>query len=240
MLKLFYDWFQLENIEYERRISQAVHVSGLPVPSVGEIIREKDRNGLIYECVDGVSMLDMLSRKPWNIFRYARRMAELHAGMHASIIQVEIPKQREKIQEKISQVEILPAELQSKILTALEQMPDENRLCHGDFHPGNIMVTEQDEIIIDWIDSTLGSPLADLARTSTIILGSVDAGENQSLLMRVFVHLFHRAYLRRYFSLRSGGEREYSRWLPIVAAARLSENIKELEKWLIARAEMVS
>ncbi|MCB0077098.1 MAG: phosphotransferase [Anaerolineales bacterium] len=240
VLKLFYDWFQLENIEYERRISQAVHVSGLPVPSVGEIIREKDRNGLIYECVDGVSMLDMLSRKPWNIFRYARRMAELHAGMHASIIQVEIPKQREKIQEKISQVEILPAELQSKILTALEQMPDENRLCHGDFHPGNIMVTEQDEIIIDWIDSTLGSPLADLARTSTIILGSVDAGENQSLLMRVFVHLFHRAYLRRYFSLRSGGEREYSRWLPIVAAARLSENIKELEKWLIARAEMVS
>jgi hypothetical protein len=40
-----------------------------------------------------------------------------------------------------------------------------------------------------------------------------------------------------YFSLRPGGESEYSRWLPIVAAARLSENIPELEKWLVAQAE---
>ena len=36
--KLFYDWFRLENIEYEMRIARTVHASGLPVPAVGEII----------------------------------------------------------------------------------------------------------------------------------------------------------------------------------------------------------
>ena len=39
VLKLFYDWFGLENIEKEARITQAVHDSGLPVPAVGEIVR---------------------------------------------------------------------------------------------------------------------------------------------------------------------------------------------------------
>ena len=39
VLKLFYDWFKLENIEKEAWIAQAVHSSGLPVPAVGEIIR---------------------------------------------------------------------------------------------------------------------------------------------------------------------------------------------------------
>ena len=37
--------------------------------------------------------------------------------------------------------------------------------------------------------------------------------------------------------LRPGGEDLYRHWLPIVAAARLSEGIPKLEKWLIAQAE---
>jgi hypothetical protein len=51
------------------------------------------------------------------------------------------------------------------------------------------------------------------------------------------VRLFHGAYLRRYFTLRPGGREEYGRWLPIVAAARLSENIPEIEQWLLAQAD---
>ena len=47
-------------------------------------------------------------------------------------------------------------------------------------------------------------------------------------------------YLRRYFALRPEGYEEYGRWLPIVAAARLSENIPELERWLLAQAEPVA
>ena len=39
------------------------------------------------------------------------------------------------------------------------------------------------------------------------------------------------------FSLRPGGEDVYSRWLPIVAVARFSENIPELEKWLVEQVE---
>jgi hypothetical protein len=51
------------------------------------------------------------------------------------------------------------------------------------------------------------------------------------------VRLFHSIYLRTYFQLRPGGEAEYRRWFPIVAAARLSENMPELENWLLKRAE---
>jgi hypothetical protein len=32
-----------------------------------------------------------------------------------------------------------------------------------------------------------------------------------------------------------GGAGEHRRWLPVVAAARLSENIPELERWLLAQ-----
>lgn len=75
VLKLLYDWFGVEDIEREARISRAVHESGLPTPAVGEIIRVNERYGLEYERVCGDSMWKMLQRRPWNAFRYGWRMA---------------------------------------------------------------------------------------------------------------------------------------------------------------------
>jgi hypothetical protein len=76
VLKLFYDWFELENIEYEARIARAIHAGGLPIPAVGEIIRVNDRYGLVYQRVDGDPMWMSLSLKPWRVFQYARRTAD--------------------------------------------------------------------------------------------------------------------------------------------------------------------
>ena len=236
VLKLFYDWFEIEAIEYELRIAHELQSVGLPVPHVGELIQVNGRKGLIYQRINGVSMFEMLSRKPWKIIYYARRMAELHARMHASTIQANIPPLHQKLKYKIHHAVTLPDVLRSKTLDLLEKMPQGDRLCHGDFHPGNIMVTEQGEVIIDWIDSALGNPMADLARTTIIIMGVIGS-QTKVPFPKWFIRLFHRLYIRTYFSLLEGDKNEYSRWLPIVSAARLSENIIEMEPWLIAQVE---
>jgi len=237
VLKLFYEWFGMENIQYELKIARAVESSGLPVPPVGEIIHINNRCGLTYYRVDGISMLEMISLKPWYIIRYARRMAELHAEMHASTIQADIPALHKRLMYKINENEVLSPDQKSKVLTALEAMPGGNRLCHGDFHPDNIMVTGEDDVIIDWIDASSGNPLADVARTTIISIGALESNQIRNPLMKVAARSFHAIYLRRYFSLRSGGEGEYTRWLPIISAARLNENIPELEGWLFTQVE---
>lgn len=236
VLKLFHDWFDFEDVKYEARIAHVIHDSGLPVPAVGEIIHVNDRNGLVYQRVDGDPMWTMLSRKPWRLFHYGQRGAELHAKIHTSTIEADIPSQRQRLIHKIHDADALPAQLRSKALTALDTLPEGERLCHGDFHPGNILITERGEIIIDWIAATLGNPLADLARTTIIALGAADC-QVQNPLEKAVIRIFHVVYIRNYFKLRPGGRDEYNRWLPIVAAARLSEEIHELEKWLIAKAE---
>lgn len=240
VLKLFYDWFELEDIEYEAWIARAIHASGLPVPAVSEIVRANDRNGLVYERVDGDSMWEMLSRRPWNVFRYAKRTAELHAEMHTRTLPTDIPSQRQKLVNKVRRADTLPVHLRSKALVALETMPDGDRLCHGDFHPGNILMTPQGEHIIDWIDASRGNPMADLARSTILALGGAETSQIQNGWLKTATRIFHATYIHHYFKLRPGREDEYNRWLPIVAAARLSENISKLEKWLIAQAEKLS
>ena len=91
-------------------------------------------------------------------------------------------------------------------------------------------------VIIDWLDASLGNPLADVARTVIIILG-----DGQHLLpgdhpLKPLIQSFHKAYLDTYFRLRPANREELSYWVTIVAAARLSENIPEVEQWLLDQA----
>ncbi len=239
VLKLFYNQYDLEEAKYELKISRAVQTSGLPIPRVGELVQAKGRSGLTYQRVDGIPMLETLLRKPWTGFRYAKRMADLQARMHGLTIHAEMPMLHRRLMNKINRSTVLPNELKTEVVRLLRAMPEGDRLCHGDFHPENIMVTKDGEVIIDWIDATLGNPLADVARTTIIFLGAIEASQIKNPIMKAFLRVFHGIYLHHYFSRRPGGERDFYRWLPIVAAARTSENITELEKWLLVQAEKV-
>jgi Ser/Thr protein kinase RdoA (MazF antagonist) len=233
VLKLFHNWFELENILFEQRMAQAVHASGLPVPMAGEVIQVNGRNGLLYERVDGQNIWDVLQRQPWRLFALARQTAQLHAEMHANILQPGIPPQRHRLENRLRGADPLPDSFKRTLVANLSALPDGNRICHGDFHPGNILITSTRAVIIDWIDASRGNPLADVARTTVIILGATASSQIPSRILKAFVHLFHSVYLHRYFQLRPGSKNEYRRWLPVVAAARLCENIPELEGWLL-------
>jgi len=252
VLKLFYEWFELGNIEKEARISRAIHASRLSTPAVGEIIHINGRYGLIYERIDGISMFKLSQQKPWNVLYYARRWAELQAMVHATKIQSDLPSQRQILQSEINRAHALPTHLQLKALAALEAMPDGECLCHGDFWPGNILVTAQGEFIIDWIHASRGNPLADLARSTNLTFGFIKTRQSKqrflsygssipnrikTSLLQNLSRAFHPVYLNHYFKLCPGNRQEYVRWLPIVAAARLSDNIPELKEMLMAEVE---
>ncbi len=236
VLKLFYDWVPEGNVRYEAEISRAVYAAGLPVPAVGNVMEIDGRFGLIYERVDGISMFEVLPVKPWKLVSYARSLAELHTQMHRDAAIDGIPSQREHLEHKIHHAKGLEPELQEAALTALEHMPVGTSLCHGDFHPGNVLIADKGLAIIDWVDATIGNPIADLARSSIILLGASQS-DTQSWIERIALDWFHSAYLNRYFKLNPGSEAQYRKWLPIVAAGRMSEGIDEIEAWLRAQVK---
>lgn len=239
ILKLFHDWFSLEDIKYEMKTARAVHASGVRSPAVKQLVHVQGRNGLVYERVRGDSMLEVFQRKPWTALSLARTFAHLHVQMHSCVFDASVPAQRRKIQNKIREAESLHVLIKDSLLKHLETLPEGDRVCHGDFHPANVLMSQTDSTVIDWIDASRGNPLADVARTSIILLGALATKQIRNPLARLFIRLFHTTYLDQYFRLRPGGRDEYRRWLPIVAGARLSENIPELEAWLVRQAKKI-
>jgi thiamine kinase len=237
VLKLFNQGISRSTVETEARLTRIVHATGLPVPAVGEMVEIDGRFGLEYERVDGITMLQVFTSKPWMFPAYARMLAELHADMHTRSVP-EIPSQRDRLSRKLRGADPLPENVRQAALNALEKLPEDDKLCHGDFHPGNILLTHRGPVIIDWIDAARGSPLLDVARSSILVGGGpLPPGTPVPWLVKIIRDRFYHIYLKRYFQLNPADRQQLSNWIPVVAAARLDENIHEDEPRLLNIAQ---
>jgi len=237
VLKLFHQGISRSTVEFEASVNHTVYASGMRVPAVGQIIETDGRFGLEYERVEGTSMLQELINQPWRFIALSRQLAELQADMHTRQVP-QMPSQRDRLAEKIKRASQLSENLRQAALDALEQLPDDEKLCHGDFHPGNILLTDRGPVIIDWMDASRGNPLMDVAR-STLLFGGgpLPVDIPRRWLVRILMRWFYRIYLWRYFQLSPYDRRLLSAWIPVAAAARLDENITMDEDRLLSIAK---
>lgn len=236
VLKLFREWVPPEWVDYEACVARAVHDLDLPVPAVGEIVEHQGRRGIIYERAEGISLLKTFQVKPWKIAWIARLLAELHADIHTQIVNDSFPSQWQRLIDGIQQAAMLPADLRNVVLAMLDRLPFNDRLCHNDFHPDNIIITKHGPIVIDWMNVARGNPLADVARTSLMIrFGQpISGGKVAFWLMNQGRTVLHNTYLQHYFKLTGRNQEQFAQWETVVAAARLHENIPGEHEHLLA------
>lgn len=237
VLKLFNQGISRDTVEHEATITRMIHSTGLPVPAVGEFIEIEDRFGFELERVEGISMLEALTQTPWKYPTYTRQLAELHADMHTRRVP-ELPALGGRLVRKINRAEKLPENVRQAALKTLESLPEDDRLCHGDFHPGNILLTKRGPVIIDWLDASRGRPILDVARSSLLFgSGNIPSSIHGAWLLRIIQGSFYRIYEQHYFQLNPADRQELERWVPVVAAGRLNEGIYFDEDRLLALAQ---
>jgi uncharacterized protein (TIGR02172 family) len=239
ILKLFRPEVPREWIEHEARVGRIVFDAGLAAPAVGEVVEVEGRLGIIFEHIVGPSMLDDLVRRPWVLFRSARQFAEVHAAMH-TCQRPELPSQRDGLARAIEHAPALPGAAREQVLAAMLRLPDGDAICHGDYHPDNLIASPRGPIVIDWMTGTHGNPTADVARTVLLFQIAV-LPEGMPATKRIMTQIFRRAflaaYLRAYRGLRPVSDAEIARWMPALAAARLSERIAAEEAALLRLAQ---
>ena len=237
VLKLYREGWTRRTAEYEHRLAKASEQTGYRVPHVREIVEVDGRAGIVYQRIEGETMLGRFLKQPYRLVGFSRQMADLHVEMHAKDAQ-NLEPVTERLAGKIDAVEALDHATKQLIFEHLFSLPQDTKLLHGDFHPDNIMLTADGPVIIDWIDATLGHPLADAARTAVLARFGVPPEEKVGRLM---FQTMGRIYLRRYFRHSPYTRRDLQNWLLPVAAGRLSERIPhEAEPVLAFVKELVS
>jgi hypothetical protein len=239
VLKLYRPGFPLTDAEYEHSKALASQETGFAVPAVGEMVTVDGRAGITYQRVEGITMLQALQDAPWKVLPLTRQLATLHVDMHQRSAS-NLPNAHDVIARKIRNAPPLDQNTKTAILDHLGKLPRDNKLLHGDFHPDNILLTDDGPVIIDWIDATMGHPLADVARTSLVARVAIPPPRTLvEAMISLLSGLFHRIYLGHYFKFSPQKEKDLLPWLLPVTAGRLSEEIPHETDALVRLVENI-
>lgn len=213
-------------------------------PDLVEVVKRDGRPGLVLERVAGADMLDVLRRRPWQVRSLARVLAGTHLAVHEVAAPEDLPDVRQVLAARIGDAS-LSRELRGFALRLLDGLPSGDRLCHGDYHPGNVMVSGERVSVIDWPNAARGVPESDHARAILLLqwadpLPAVSRGV-PGLVSRGLIaagrSMLTRGYALAYADGADRPLRDLEPWLVVHAAARLSESVPEerarLLDWLV-------
>ncbi len=217
IVKLYRAGWPATAAEHEAHISQVVAASGVTAPAVDGVLEVEGRYGVLFERLVGPSLLQQ------------HTFPDLQLGMHAHAAAAsDFPAQRERLVRQIQVAPSISERVRAAALQRVEQLPDGTALCHGDYHPDNVLATQRGPIIIDWVSASRGHPLADVAQTELLLrIGEppeTPSGVERGLLA-VARGYVRRTYLRRYLQRSPARPEEFAAWRLPIAVARLAEEI---------------
>ncbi|HGH7177268.1 TPA: aminoglycoside phosphotransferase family protein [Bacillus wiedmannii] len=212
VVKLFNEYLPDTESMNEAKKQKYAYSCGLSVPNVFEVTKIKNRQAIIMEYIKGDSIGDLLLNNLNEAEHYINICVNEQKKIHAIRVNTdEIESMRERVEPQIKSVYKLDEQQKENILNTLASIKFEPRLCHGDFHPFNLILSEKNVNIIDWVDACSGDIRADVFRTYLLYAQS-------------YIELAE-MYLQIYCSNTDLTRDEIFQWAPIIIAARFSEKV---------------
>jgi aminoglycoside phosphotransferase (APT) family kinase protein len=196
----------------EAAIHAAVEAMALPVPAVWGVAEVGGRWGIVFDRVKERSFAEHMREDPSLIPECLETLARLHARIHGQPAR-QLRSLKSTLATNIAGTGLLNNPLRQILLDGLEDMPDGDRLCHGDFHPINVLGQNSQPMVIDWPDACCGDPAADVCRSY--------------LLLRLHAEDIAEPYLDAYCGITNMPRATTLDWLPYVAVARLAEDVPD-------------
>ncbi|EIT84449.1 aminoglycoside phosphotransferase [Fictibacillus macauensis ZFHKF-1] len=210
IVKVYNDFLPDTESINEANKQKYAYSCGLPVPKILEVTKINGEQAIIMEYIKGETLGNLMLKDKEQAEYYMNISVDMQLEIH-SIIPNATEPMYDKLYRQIETVNTLDRRLKSYLLKKLESFTYENRLCHGDFHLFNLIMTDNQVVVIDWVDSSAGDIRADIYRT--YLLYSQFSSELADLYLRL--------YCEKSGLLRS----EVFQWAPIIAGARLSESV---------------
>ena len=197
--------------------------SNLNVPRLVEVKKYNDRWAIVTEYIEGKTISELMEEHPERFDEYL----DLFVKVQLTILENKVPllnRIKEKFTRKLENATNIDENTKYELLQRLHGMKNHDELCHGDYHPSNVIVQPSGRVyVIDWAHVTQGNAAADVART--YLLFSMEGKEDLA-----------NQYLELFSKMSNIPKEAIQRWIPIVAATQMTKNIPEeqefLSKWI--------
>ncbi len=224
-IKVFNEDYSKADVLNEALNQARVEETELNVPKVIEVTKIDGKWAIVTQFIPGKTLDALMKEHPEKQDEYLNLFVDLQLKVHQQKSPL-LNKLKDKMNRKIAQT-TLDATTRYELHTRLEGMPKHNKVCHGDFNPSNIIITDDGTAyILDWSHATQGNASADVARTYLLFCLQGD-----------------RELADRYLDLfckKSDTAKQYvQQWLPIVAASQSVKGKPEERDFLLSWVNVV-
>lgn len=217
-VKVFGDTYTKAGILNEALNQARVEETELNIPKIKAIEVVDGKWSIVMDNIEGKTLSELMLAHPEKEDEYL----ELFVDLQRSVLSKRVPmlnKLKDKMQGRISEAK-LDATTRYDLHTRLDSLPKHYNLCHGDFHPSNIIITaDGTPYIIDWAHATQGNASADVA--TTYLMFYLEGREQLA-----------EKYLKLYCKKSDTARQYVQKWIPIVAASRLTKAKPEEDEFL--------
>ena len=161
--KLFRDGFPKGIVRQEARITQTVFAAGAPAPEVFGEVTVDGRFGIVLGRLDGPTLLGATRDGAVSFEQAGAIMAALALAVHS------LPPPPESVDVRAwmdaafrRPSDTTPKPLAAAVLARIETLRQPwDGLCHGDLHPGNVILTSDGPRLVDWTFAVRAPPALD-------------------------------------------------------------------------------
>ena len=214
-IKVFNEEYSKADVLNEALNQARIEETGLNIPKILEVTMIDGKWAIVSEFIKGKTLAALMAEDTEGEKKeeYINLLVDIQMSIHRETCPL-LNKLKDKMNRKIADTEF-DATTRYDLHTRLESMPKHNKVCHGDFNPSNIIITEDGTpYILDWAHATQGNASADVARTYLLfwLNGDINGAE---------------LYLDTFCKKSDTAKQYVQKWLPIVAA---SQSVKGNEK----------
>ena len=226
-IKVFDAEYSKADVLNEALNQARIEETGLNIPRVLAVTTVDGKWAIVSEYIQGKTLAQLMQEdtEGERTEEYLELLVDLQLKMHSMTCPM-LNKLKDKMNRKISQAQ-LDATTRYDLHTRLEGMPKHNKVCHGDFNPSNIIITEDGTPdLLDGSHATPGNASADAARTYLLfcLAGNEDMASK-------YLSLFCR---------KSDTARQYvQKWMPIVAASQSVKGNAHEREFLLSWVNVV-
>ncbi len=224
-VKVFNSDYSKADVLNEALNQARIEETGLKIPKVLEVSMIDGKWAIVSEFIKGKTLAQLMAEDEEKKDEYLELFVNLQLEIQSKTCPL-LNKLKDKMNRKINQSE-LDSTTKYDLHTRLEGMPKHNKVCHGDFNPSNIIISEDGTpYVLDWSHATQGNASADAARTYLLfwLNGDINGAKK---------------YLNLFCEKSNTAMQYVQKWMPIVAASQSVKGNEKEREFLLSWANVV-
>lgn len=168
IVKVYTPEADIADINRERELAQKSFVSGIPTAITFDVVRVGNAYGVVFELLNAKSLSEVIRNDVNNFEKYADKYVALYRTFHTTKVQEgDFPRIKDIYHTYVDECkEWYEKEEVAKLHKMVDAIPECDTLIHGDYHPRNIMMQNDELVIIDMGDVGRGHPILDFLATA--------------------------------------------------------------------------